>query len=321
MIRLNTIAKVVILVGGVILILAYAYLFPDSLMPGELSEAHEDEACDDCHSSWEGVSDAKCKSCHEELETPWHNETSNRTDCTSCHVEHRKETTKDHFSADCITCHESNHTTEDLPDDCEFCHSTETWIVREISHGKLPDDCDSCHDDVHPDQDLNEYECTDCHDHPDVERIDYDHTSREVEKLSRKDDHSRRSNPCYRCHDKERFDEYNCLDSGCHGSSKEDRKHRKEDAEDWKERDCFESDCHSEDDDDDDDDDDDRGGSDTDEEESGGVKAESFIGIKRDEISVDISILPTIYAVEVVGSIAFLSTLFGYLYLLRRRHI
>lgn len=265
MVQMRKMFKIFLFIGGVILIIAYSYFVPEFLMPGDLSDAHGDLECGDCHTPWGGASDSSCLECHEALDTLWHNETVDRTDCTSCHSEHRNRVTSGHFQTDCISCHVSPHDGEEFGEDCELCHSTGTWTVRDVDHGKFTQDCESCHDDAHPEQDLAGNSCLDCHDRSNVGRIDYTHASSGVERLISREDHREEDIGCYRCHDTKRFDDYNCLGSGCHGSSSEDRKHKEEDADDWRERDCFESGCHSDgggggDDDDDDDDDDDRGG-------------------------------------------------------------
>ncbi len=191
-------------------------------MPAELTQGHRGIQCEDCHEPWSGAQDSNCVSCHgNDLgNIHWHNDTQFQDNCQSCHQLHTIEYKRE--SLDCSSCHDNGHGADEF----------------------YEGDCSSCHGDVHGDVGFNNDDCLTCHIRPN--KIDYRYTHRNsgVEKLSNKDEHSKKGDECLLCHDTRRFDEYNCLSSSCHSVRKLNDEHDEED-ENWRDMDCFESGCHS----------------------------------------------------------------------------
>ncbi len=165
----------------------------------------------------EGHQQLQCEDCH----VPWIGAQDSK--CSSCHEEKN------------IQWH-NNH---EFPSKCQSCHKLH---VNEYDKHEL--NCLSCHEDEHEGVDFDEDDCLTCHIGPDEIEFDYTHQNSAVEKISNKDKHTKNDNECFLCHDLGRFDEYNCLTSDCHGTSKYDEKHDEE-VENWRGMDCFEAGCHS----------------------------------------------------------------------------
>lgn len=146
------------------------------------------------------------------------------------------------LDSSCTECHENQaihwHNNSVFGDDCRSCH---------ILHGgdteRADLDCISCHPEVHDGIGYSNDDCLSCHTPSGTVLSDYTHSDPYVQRIMEKDDH-KDGEDCYLCHDTQNFDEYNCLSSNCHGTSKYDDKHDEED-ENWKMTDCFEYGCHS----------------------------------------------------------------------------
>jgi len=67
---------------------AFAAKWNSAYSPGPLTQAHAAFGCESCHSSFTGVSDASCQSCHADQKVSAIHQ-QKKVGCTNCHSEHR----------------------------------------------------------------------------------------------------------------------------------------------------------------------------------------------------------------------------------------
>jgi hypothetical protein len=156
-----------------VLIISIPFLFPEFLMPGDLTENHSSLECDECHKPWEGAQDSKCIGCHEEPNIHWHNNSVIQESCQSCHKSHEEEPRKTDLN--CSSCHTKPHGELSFSEnDCLNCHVSPGKIELEYTHynpdvekimekddHREGEDCYLCHDT----KKFDEYNCLteDCH--------------------------------------------------------------------------------------------------------------------------------------------------------------
>lgn len=194
-----TLLVAISLATAILVIGASAVQGDDTLSPGPLHAEHVDTGCNDCHEPWNGIPDAKCLDCHDDLddapstsqtstEESWH--TGLDGDCASCHTDHRGRdgdltfaTDHDALDASCESCHDRDLEREFRPGqhwdtDCGDCHTTDDWDTIRIDHdqyfplrseGHWGLDCNDCH----PNDDYDQTTCSDgwrCHSPGTLER-------------------------------------------------------------------------------------------------------------------------------------------------------
>lgn len=146
-------------IAAIVIVLGLsAWLMADeqAAQPGDLSESHAGLACEDCHSTWKGVSEENCKACHffaDPLELhPTVRFHLSEKNCLECHTEHRGRIAMarmDHALLNpelvCTACHLDAHR-EKFGDDCRECHGLESWNVAGFSHpSEEGRNCNRCH--------------------------------------------------------------------------------------------------------------------------------------------------------------------------------
>ena len=226
-----------------LIILSFVYFTPDTMIsPGKLIEGHQqlNHNCFACHLPFDGVSGAKCISCHKLAEigidtlknkkSVLFHKSFNEQSCVLCHSEHKglspdksiKEFRHELLSAstinDCVSCHARPNGQKHLyySSICKDCHVTERWaLASKFNHQFIKENqrenCVTCHD-VPKDDFHSNYgdRCFDCHGTDKWIPATFDHTKFFI--LDR--DHNAK---CSVCHVGNNYKSYTCY--GCHEHS------------------------------------------------------------------------------------------------------
>lgn len=159
----------------------------NEVMNGYASHAEFEQECGHCHAPIHCVTDTRCQDCHMEIAQQrvegrgLHGKLPGTSKCQTCHVEHRGREVVisemaysgvDHFglAGFSLASHQVDY--ENVPMDCDGCHSKDRFIEDTL-------DCITCH--VNADHDymaehmeLYGSDCMACHDGVDRMR-DFDH--------------------------------------------------------------------------------------------------------------------------------------------------
>jgi uncharacterized HAD superfamily protein len=155
----------IILLSALFLVGTGNNIFAQWIAPGLLAKAHKDlrgvTSCLKCHFLTEGLDNAACKSCHEELKKKIKDNkglhSRVKSDCIACHTDHKGEEyditsidektfnhsltgyeLKDSHDVTCNNCHKKEDTYLGNSQECLKCHS-------DVHNKTVPEDCIRCH--------------------------------------------------------------------------------------------------------------------------------------------------------------------------------
>lgn len=223
--------------------------------PGELSQKHENLRCRECHAPFKRVSSESCSKidCHavgmigkKPATADLHKRIVGQ-DCLACHTDHKGGNGKITIAFDheaflkksrCVDCHrrdgEKAHK-DRYGENCTDCHGTKDWEKISFSHEKVSTTpCADCH--KAPSDDLHiraGKQCASCHTVKAWKPATYNH-----------DDYFALDRPhnvaCDKCHDRQTFKQYNCMNCHEHATRGIINEHREEGIRDF--GDCLR--CH-----------------------------------------------------------------------------
>jgi hypothetical protein len=110
------------LVATIVVFFSVSYLLwadrRDAFRPGPLSSAHGlisgAQSCNECHTPWNGVENARCERCHQGPEH--HPRQATTPECLACHTEHRfVPNLADVDDSQCTECHRAVEVNDDQP--------------------------------------------------------------------------------------------------------------------------------------------------------------------------------------------------------------
>lgn len=243
--------KKAILLLLIIIIVALSALNPHVwISPGNLIQGHQklDNKCFACHTSFNGIDNSKCISCHklseigkDDTNAILFHDRLNNASCTSCHKEHigvlqnRQTLIFDHSLLgetdrnNCSSCHKVpiTGTHQNFSNACNGCHTTTDWkSPKSFNHELIlpakKTDCILCHaapvDNMHGDFGTN---CLSCHSTNQWKPATFDHNKYFIFD-------GNHSSTCSNCHANNNFKAYSCTNCHEHSGSKLLNEHAEE---------------------------------------------------------------------------------------------
>ncbi len=229
------------LVAMLLILLGMKYPAP-LYSPGEVTEKHEKLRCRDCHAPFKGVPSESCSvpDCHageigrKGAVKDLHGRVKGM-DCLKCHTDHKGFSGKISISFDhkaftgkagCVDCHETDGIKahrDRYGNRCGTCHGTKDWKKVTFSHDQVKrETCAECHrapvDELHR---KAFRDCKGCHGTKAWKPSTYNHE--DYFYLDRTHDVT-----CSKCHDRNTYSAYNCMNCHEHATRGIIAEHREE---------------------------------------------------------------------------------------------